>query len=178
MKVYSSELKRLRRVHSDLLSERDKFLKDLQKTRYCDWIIHKKLLDGGGLGRTIYIHPARAEGKYFTQLELYKKFIEDDREIRVVKAYEKPVNLQKFKEVVLDRDLYLSGSINQYRADALDEYLHESMRKYLQKERENWKPIIRTTSSVCDDPYTKHWLWDVYMRYGSISKGVSDETLG
>lgn len=175
MKVYSSELKRLHRVHSDLLSERDKFLKDLRETRYCDWVIHKKLLEAGGLGDTVYIYPARGGGRLYPQLELYKNLMEEGRDVKVVKVHDRPLNVEKFKEVILDRDLYRSGPIDRYRADALGEYLHESMRKYLQKERENWKPIIQTTSSVYDYPGIKHWLWDIYVRYGSISKGVSDE---
>lgn len=166
------------RTYLDLRSQKEKFLKSVETMRYRDWVIHKKLLEAGGLGDTVYIHPARGGGRLYPQLELYKKLMEEGRDVKVVNVRDRPLNVEKFKEVVLDRDLYRSGPIDRYHADALGEYLHEFMRKYRQKERENWKPIIRTTASVYDDPYTKQWLWDVYMRYGSISKGVSDETLG
>lgn len=48
---------------------------------YFDWKIHKRLLDAGGLGSSVYIMPARGQGKMWAQLELYAKLLSEGRTV-------------------------------------------------------------------------------------------------
>lgn len=67
-----------------LRKERDKFLKSLREVRYCDWLIDKKLVEAGGLGKTVYILPARGGGTSFRTLKKINDFIEEGRDVEVV----------------------------------------------------------------------------------------------
>lgn len=46
-----------------------------------DWKIHKKLLDGGGLGPVVYIIPARGNGKIETERERIAELIASGRTV-------------------------------------------------------------------------------------------------
>ena len=72
-------------TYLELRKEREKFLKSLNEMRSCDWIIEKKLLDAGGLGKTVYIYPARGGGRN-TSIERYLELIESGREVKLVRA--------------------------------------------------------------------------------------------
>lgn len=72
-------------LYSALRKERGKFLKSIKPGWYGEWVIYKKLIEAGGLGDTVYIVPARANNKVYTQLELYKELFAKGKEIKVVR---------------------------------------------------------------------------------------------
>lgn len=72
-------------TYLELRKEREKFLKSLDEMRSCDWIIEKKLLEAGGLGKTVYIYPARGGGQN-ASIERYLELIESGREVKFVRA--------------------------------------------------------------------------------------------
>lgn len=84
-----------------LRKERDKFLKSLREVRYCDWLIDKKLVEAGGLGKTVYILPARGGGSSLSYRTL-KKYYEDGRDVEVVtlRKYDYPKLSDKDVEMV------------------------------------------------------------------------------
>lgn len=100
-----------------------------------DWNIHKKLDET----RRIYVMPARANDKTYTQLELYKELTAQGKDVKVIRAEDirKAVELLKPKtEPVPDFD-FIEWLERSDRAEAFGNYLHESCRS------KTWEPIIR-----------------------------------
>lgn len=67
-----------------LRKERDKFLKSLKPGWYGEWTIHKKLIEAGGLGDTVYILPARGSGTSFRTLNRINELFEEGRDVKCV----------------------------------------------------------------------------------------------
>lgn len=67
-----------------LRKERDKFLKSLKPGWYGEWVIHKKLIEAGGLGDTVYILPARGGGTSFRTLKKINDLLEEGRDVKFV----------------------------------------------------------------------------------------------
>jgi hypothetical protein len=83
---------------------------------YFDWKIHKRLLDAGGLGSSVYIMPARGQGKLYAQLELYAKLLAEGRTV----IYRLPDKLHRPACVVgdiLDYDILTPAALE--RADRI-----------------------------------------------------------
>lgn len=90
-----------------------------------DWKIHK-ILDET---KRIYVYPARGNGKFYAQLELYADLIAQNKDIKVIRAddVKKVIN---FKDIITDKDLYFN-TVSPWRRDALDKYFEEEMTKWL-----------------------------------------------
>lgn len=92
-----------------LRKERDKFLKSLREMTYLDWLIDKKLVEAGGIGKTVYILPARGGGSNVSFRTL-EKYFEEGRDVQFV-TLKKPkttldkTDLVKIKDIVTDWDL-------------------------------------------------------------------------
>lgn len=71
----------------------------------CDWKIHKKLLDGGGLGPKVYICSARANGKLATQREIESRLRAEGRTVVYVRPDKKPVRGTTLAGVLIDEDV-------------------------------------------------------------------------
>lgn len=68
----------------EMRKQRDKFLKSLWEMSYLDWLIDKRLIEAGGLGKTIYILPARGGGTTFRTLARINDFLEEGRDVQAV----------------------------------------------------------------------------------------------
>lgn len=73
------------RTFLELRKERDKFLKSLTKVRYCDYIVDRKLVEAGGVGKAVYIYPARGSGRN-TSINRVVELIESGRDVKFVRA--------------------------------------------------------------------------------------------
>lgn len=51
----------------------------------CDWQIHKKLLDAGGLGPVVYIYPARGSCKLETERREVERLLVSGRQVVYVR---------------------------------------------------------------------------------------------
>lgn len=120
-----------------------------------DWKIHK-ILDET---RRVYICPARGTNKVQTQLELYAELMDQGKEITLVRSKDSPKKdpFKVYKEF-LDMDLICNRE-----PPWLQDYFEEEMKKYLKKNRENWKPIIRMSTTVMDDGPYKEWFIQQYL---------------
>ena len=79
-------------LYLEMRKERDKFLKSIREMTYQDWLIEKKLIEAGGLGRTVYVLPARGGGTSLRTLKKINDYIEEGRNVKVVtlKKYDWP----------------------------------------------------------------------------------------
>lgn len=66
-----------------LRKERNKFLKSLQEMTYLDWSIDKKLVEAGGIGKTVYILLARGGGSNLSHRTI-KRYFEEGRDVQFV----------------------------------------------------------------------------------------------
>ena len=73
----------------ELRKEWEKFLKSLREMSYYEWRIDKTLTEAGGLGKTVYILPARGQR---SPVGFIMKSLEEGRHIEFVtlKKYEMP----------------------------------------------------------------------------------------
>ena len=72
----------------------------------CDWEIHKKLLDGGGLGPVVYIYLPRTNRNLSLEHQRYLELIAGGREV----VYVRPGDYKKLQGsrkqwLILDRDI-------------------------------------------------------------------------
>lgn len=121
-----------------------------------DWNIHKKL----GETRRVYVMPARANDKTYTQLELYSELMTQNKEVKVIRAEDirKAVELLK-RDPILDPAYELWTN----RDSELHRYLDE-----LYKEDDFFKPIVRYDSwGYIENSYFREeqmlWLMNRYM---------------
>lgn len=97
-----------------------------------DWNIHKKLDET----RRVYVIPARANDKTYTQLELYSELMAQNKEIKVIRAEDirKAVELLKPKT---EPDPYFEWLDRRYSdLDSFIDMLYE------EQMRKTWKPVI------------------------------------
>ena len=73
------------RVYLELRKERDKFLKSLTEMSYYDYLIDRRLVEAGGLGKTVYICPARGGGRS-TSIKRIVELMESGRDVKFVRA--------------------------------------------------------------------------------------------
>ena len=98
-------------MYSYFHGEYEKFLKDLREMSYLDWLIEKKLVEAGGLGKRVYISLPRCNGKTFTLMKRMEELEAKGHEVYFttsMKQYPWPkrTEIEKIKECVIDRDLY------------------------------------------------------------------------
>ena len=124
-----------------------------------DWKIHK-ILDET---RRVYVCPARGTNKVQTQLELYVELMNQGKDITFVRKKDLPKKdpFKVYKEF-LDKDLICNRE-PPWLQDAIDKYFEEEMKKYLKKDRENWKPIIRMDTTALDDGPYRGLLFQQYL---------------
>lgn len=90
--------------------EYQRFLKDQREMTYRDWIIEKKLVEAGGLGRRVYIHVGRGNGKTATLIRHIEELESKGKEVCIVdyrnsSPRPKREDIDKLKECLLDWDL-------------------------------------------------------------------------
>lgn len=101
-----------------LRKQRDKFLKNMQEISHLDWRIDRRLVEAGGLGKTVYYLPAR--GSCRTDWKLLHELAEGGRDVQVVtvRKYDYPKltakDVDKIRESILEFKLY-SELINPWR---------------------------------------------------------------
>lgn len=96
-------------TYAKLRKERDKFLKSLREMTYLDWSIDKKLVEAGGIGKTVYILPARGGGSNLSHRTI-KRYFEEGRDVQFVtlKKQEPKIcrdDIARIRDVVIDWDL-------------------------------------------------------------------------
>jgi ribosomal protein L34E len=150
------------RTYLELRKERDKFLKSLHEMRNCDWVIEKKLLDAGGLGKTVYIYPARGGGRN-TSIERYLELIESGRDVKIMRASDicKKPNRSYGP---YDSDLWdhLDSVVTQ---KLYEELCHQELQKDIERlfRNELETPKIKTL----DDDVHNHRLFNDWYIYGN-----------
>ena len=103
-----------------------------------DWKIHK-ILDEA---KRVYILPARGNCK-LSQLDLYAELATKNRDIKIIRAEDVKVAVDKFKyipDAVLDKDF--CDSEREWVDRMVARCFETEMKEYLQKQRENWEPKI------------------------------------
>lgn len=127
--------------------EREKFLKSIESMRYCDWVIHKKLLEERG--NLVYTIIGRGNGKWAT-IDRYLDLLLEGKDVVVTQprgGYR--YDYKRFKEIVTDRDLWLprlETERDKYINDLLKKHTDDSIRKIFMTttgDNFNWKPIVR-----------------------------------
>ena len=125
-----------------------------------DWNIHKKLDET----RRVYVCPARANAKTYTQLELYSELMAQNKEVKVIRAEDirKAVDALKREptpdptyEIWTNRD----SELHRY----LDDLYEEMMGEFL-------KPVVRYDSwgDIESDRYRTeyiNWLYNRFMTH-------------
>ena len=175
-------------LYLEMRKQRDKFLKSLREKRHGDWLIEKKLLEGGGLGDTVYIYPARANGKVYTQLKLYKELLAKGKNVEFV-TFKKPEpkphskNIERLKELVSDPDMLLSDRADRYFAELIGEHIHAEFRQHLLTNNPyldpvyhfDYKPIVKPDAYVFNTP--SRWLheWKLLDKLGIIYRAQERE---
>jgi hypothetical protein len=133
---WTAEVQRRYTTYIKLRKERDKFLKSLKPGWYGEWTIHKKLIEAGGLGDTVYILPARGCGTSFRTLKKINDLLEEGRDVQPVtlNKYEWPVlskeDIERMRESVQQFHSY-SELVNPYRRDP---FYHELFESFYSKE--------------------------------------------
>lgn len=100
-----------------------------------DWNIHKKLDET----RRVYVMPARANDKTYTQLELYSELMAQNKEIKVIRAEDirKAVELLKPKtEPDPYIELWRELDARYARLDAFIDYFYEK------ETSKTWEPSL------------------------------------
>jgi hypothetical protein len=97
--------------HAEAVAQYNKFLKDLRETTYLDWLIEKKLVEAGGLGKRVYISLPRCNGKTFTLMKRKEELEAKDIEVCFTNyrdsAKKQPTldDIAKVREYMIDWDL-------------------------------------------------------------------------
>lgn len=178
--------------------EREKFLKSIESSRYCDWVIHKKLLEERG--KRVYTIIRRGNGKWAT-IDRYLDLLLEGKEVVVARRKDIPELVKpnkRFEDVIIDKDLYFSNPVNERFAEEIGEYVHKEFRKRLMSEPIKWEtcnpylmdwgPIVRHDSYIFDnkkymlDPCWRFYpdgridLMEVSLIPNPETKGISDES--
>lgn len=149
-----------------LRKERDKFLKSLKPGWYSEWLIHKKLIEAGGLGDTVYILPARGSGTSFRTLKRINELLEEGRDVQPVtlKKYEWPALSEKDAEKIRE---HIQLDLAQRSLIAEQHWIYQELMKDFspkdQERNEIWISSIRPDSYVYDwrkfyGPYIREQL--------------------
>ena len=69
-------------LYLEMRKQRDMFLKSLRSVRHGDWLIEKRLLEAGGIGKTVYILPARGGGTTITS-KVLNDLIKEGRDVTI-----------------------------------------------------------------------------------------------
>lgn len=121
-----------------------------------DWKIHK-ILDEAN---RVYICPARGNGKFYNQLELYADLFTQKKDIHIIRA-EDVKKAVDFKDIFIDKDLYYHHEPPWLKPE-LDKYFEEEMHKYLEEDRRQWKPKIIHDTTVVNPAFWEEWnMWNV-----------------
>ena len=70
-------------LYLEMRKQRDDFLKSLCITRHGDWLIEKKLIEVGGIGKTVYVLPAR--GGSVGVLSMLNDLIKEGRDVKIIR---------------------------------------------------------------------------------------------
>lgn len=122
-----------------------------------DWKIRKKLDET----RRVYVMPARANDKTYTQLELYSELMTQNKEIKVIRAEDIRKAVELLKRDPTPEPAY---EIWTNRYSDLHRYVDELYEEMMQ---ESFKPIVRYDSwGYIEDSYFREeqmlWLMNRY----------------
>lgn len=115
-----------------------------------DWKIHKilkEIRDNQRIQR-IQLMMGRGNGK--------TRLIEEELE-RILTRSEPEPEIKKFKDVVIDWDLYSSYGLPELQKQFEEYWQNEMMKEYIRKDVENWRPRVYLDTSLINpkDWYTK-----------------------
>lgn len=91
-------------------SHYNEFLKEQRDMSNRDWLIEKKLVEAGGIGRKVYLHIGRGHGKTFTLMNHIAELEAKGHEVHIVDYRNSSPKLnrddiERIKECVIDWDL-------------------------------------------------------------------------
>lgn len=163
-------------LYLEMRKHRDKFLKSLKETSYLDWQIDKRLIEAGGLGKTVYILPARGGGTSFRTLKKINDFLEEGRDVTLVRPNKNRVVFDSWNDIPLDLfDQTLQGKIYaQFTKHLISEY-----EKKLTQDPVfdmEWKPIVRPDAYIYNTPRDYLYQWRLLNEFGQIYRTPEGET--
>ena len=157
------------RTYLALCRERDKFLKSLQETNYHDWLIDKKLVEAGGVGKNVYLYLARGNGKW-RDIDKYLKYLEEGRDVTVVNAKDAFTKPPKH-DYILDPCFAIrhDGSLRLLEVSVIPTYETYHTNRYI------FEPKIRTDAYAYPNYYTRQLLLYNRLMYGGVSNDMLEE---
>jgi hypothetical protein len=115
-------------LYLSLRKEREKFLESLREMTYREWKINRRLIEAGGLGKTVYFLPAR--GGQRSSLPFIKKCFEEGRDVEFItpKKYDYPKlsskDIETIREYTEQFELY-RRLVNLQQVSAYQELLKD-----------------------------------------------------
>ena len=144
-------------LYLELQKERKKFLKSLREMSYYDWLIDKRLVEAGGIGKMVYILPARGGGSYMALKRMHEL---EGRDVEIVTLNKKSWPKLSSKDIETIRD-----SIQEFE-------LYSKMVKPYRDPlyQELFKDFYPTEQYVVDpswtvDPYGRYRIREVSLVY-------------
>lgn len=115
-----------------------------------DWKIHRLLKEAKDNQRIQRIQLMMGRGNGKTRL------IEEELE-RVLTRSEPEPEIKKFKDVVIDWDLYSSYGLPELQKQCEEYWYNEMLKEYIRKDTENWRPKVYLDTSLINprDWYNK-----------------------
>ena len=126
------------------------------------WKIHKRLLDAGGLGDTVYILPARGNGKIEAQRQLVEDLLKKGKDVVLLpledlrNARTKPAPVPDFDLLLEEDRLSRANGIVKAIQDAIDVLKKKERPMYL-PEYEMLKDFYVLDKTKEATPYL-HWI--------------------
>lgn len=163
-------------LYLSLRKERDKFLKSIRETSYCDWKIEKTLTEAGGLGRTVYILPARGGGNRWFQ-ETFEKHLEEGRDVEPVtlRKYEAPKlsskDIEQLRELAFDFNEW-----DKRREKFLDSIIQTAVKRDPKKDT-IWISTARPDSYIFDHRTYGDSFFRGHLMYRNNYLGIWDDTI-
>lgn len=138
-----------------LLKEYNRFLQNIKEMSYIDWKIDKRLVEAGGLGKTVYYIPAR--GSCRIDWRLLHELAEGGRDVKVVtsRKYEPklyPADRKTIEDAIFQFELY-SLMVKPWQ----DPYYEELWNQLFPKDNQDARREFHTVNPYTD--LASHWVY-------------------
>lgn len=139
----------------EMRKQYDKFLKNQREMHYIDWLIDKKLVEAGGLGKTIYILPARGGSR--VNWGLLHELAGEGRDVQVVttRRYEPklyPADRKTIEDAIFQLKLY-----SLLAKPWQDPYYEALWNQLFPKDSQNTRREVHTANPYTD--LASHWVY-------------------